>query len=61
MRITIVIGGLTGGGAERVTVNLANAWVERGRQVTLLTVAQNQLARGATRRGVAAPAKFQRT
>lgn len=41
MRITKVIGGLTGGGAERVCVNLANAWVERGRDVTLLTVAQN--------------------
>ena len=41
MRITTVIGGLTGGGAERVCVNLANAWVERGRHVTLLTVAQN--------------------
>lgn len=41
MRITIVIGGLTGGGAERVCVNLANAWVELGRSVTILTVAQN--------------------
>ncbi|HWN11943.1 MAG TPA: glycosyltransferase [Pyrinomonadaceae bacterium] len=41
MRITIVIGGLMGGGAERVCVNLANAWVERGRSVTILTVAQN--------------------
>jgi glycosyltransferase involved in cell wall biosynthesis len=41
MRITLVIGGLGGGGAERVCVNLANAWVERGHQVTLLTVSQN--------------------
>ena len=41
MRITKVIGGLIGGGAERVCVNLANAWVERGRHVTVLTVAQN--------------------
>jgi glycosyltransferase involved in cell wall biosynthesis len=44
MRITMVIGGLGGGGAERVCVNLANAWVERGRQVTILTVAQNSAA-----------------
>ena len=41
MRITLVIGGLGGGGAERVCVNLANAWVERGHHVTLLTVSQN--------------------
>ena len=41
MRITLVIGGLAGGGAERVCVNLANAWVERGRHVTLLTFTQN--------------------
>ena len=38
MRITLVIGGLGGGGAERVCVNLANAWIERGHQVTLLTI-----------------------
>ena len=43
MRITTVIGGLTGGGAERVCANLANAWVDRGLDVTLLTVAQNSL------------------
>ena len=43
MRITTVIGGLTGGGAERVCANLANAWVDRGWDVTLLTVAQNSL------------------
>jgi GalNAc-alpha-(1->4)-GalNAc-alpha-(1->3)-diNAcBac-PP-undecaprenol alpha-1,4-N-acetyl-D-galactosaminyltransferase len=41
MRITLVIGGLAGGGAERVCVNLANAWVERGHHVTVLTVSQN--------------------
>ena len=41
MRITLVIGGLGGGGAERVCVNLANAWVERGHDVTILTVSQN--------------------
>ena len=41
MRITLVIGGLAGGGAERVCVNLANSWVERGHHVTLLTFTQN--------------------
>src|SRR5436190_20826834 len=41
MRITIVIGGLSGGGAERVCVNLANAWIVRGWAVTILTVSQN--------------------
>ena len=40
MRITLVIGGLGGGGAERVCVNLANCWVERGHHVTILTVHQ---------------------
>lgn len=40
----MVIAGLGGGGAERVCVNLANAWVERGRQVTILTVSQNSRA-----------------
>jgi glycosyltransferase involved in cell wall biosynthesis len=44
MRITTVIGGLAGGGAERVCVNLANAWVARGHQVTLLTLAKNLVA-----------------
>jgi glycosyltransferase involved in cell wall biosynthesis len=40
MRITLVIGGLGGGGAERVCVNLANCWAERGHHVTILTVFQ---------------------
>src|SRR5882672_5710359 len=40
MRITIVISGLMGGGAERVCVNLANAWAARGWQVTILTLYQ---------------------
>lgn len=43
MRITLVIGGLGGGGAERVCVNLANAWIERGHHVTVLTVSQNSV------------------
>ena len=41
MRITIVIAGLAGGGAERVAVNLANAWANRGYTPTLLTISQN--------------------
>ena len=41
MRITLVIAGLGGGGAERVCINLANAWVERGHDATLLTISQN--------------------
>ncbi len=39
-RITIVIAGLGGGGAERVCVNLANAWAADGRATTLLTISQ---------------------
>ncbi len=41
MRITLVIAGLGGGGAERVCMNLANAWVARGHQPTILTISQN--------------------
>ena len=41
MRITLVIAGLGGGGAERVCVNLANAWVARGYQPTILTISQH--------------------
>ena len=41
MRITLVIAGLGGGGAERVVVNLANAWASRGYQPTILTISQN--------------------
>ena len=40
MRITLVIGSLRGGGAERVCVNLANAWAARGHQLTILTGSQ---------------------
>jgi glycosyltransferase involved in cell wall biosynthesis len=42
MRITVVIAGLGGGGAERVAVNLANAWSIREHQPTLLTISQNR-------------------
>ena len=41
MRITVCIAGLGGGGAERVAVNLANAWSDRGYRPTLLTISQN--------------------
>ena len=41
MRVTLVIAGLGGGGAERVCVNLANAWIERGYQPTILTISQH--------------------
>jgi GalNAc-alpha-(1->4)-GalNAc-alpha-(1->3)-diNAcBac-PP-undecaprenol alpha-1,4-N-acetyl-D-galactosaminyltransferase len=41
MRITLVIAGLGGGGAERVAVNLANAWSRRGYTSTILTISQN--------------------
>jgi glycosyltransferase involved in cell wall biosynthesis len=37
MRITLVIKNLRGGGAERVCVNLANAWAARGHRLTILT------------------------
>jgi spore maturation protein SpmB len=43
MRITIVVGGLGGGGAERVCVNLVNAWAADGRAVTMLTVTQRSM------------------
>ena len=43
MRITIVIAGLGGGGAERVAVNLANAWSIRDYRPTLLTISQNTI------------------
>ena len=44
MRITLVIAGLGGGGAERVCINLANAWAARAHQTTLLTISQNNRA-----------------
>lgn len=37
-RVTNVIASLSGGGAERVCINLANAWVARGWDVTILTL-----------------------
>ena len=41
MRICLVIAGLGGGGAERMCINLANAWLERGSEPTILTISQN--------------------
>lgn len=40
MRVTLVIAGLGGGGAERICINLANAWAARGKQTTILTILQ---------------------
>jgi glycosyltransferase involved in cell wall biosynthesis len=42
MRITIVIAGLGGGGAERVAINLANAWSTEYTP-TLLTISQKSI------------------
>ena len=44
MRITLVIAGLGGGGAERVCINLANAWAKKDRATTILTISQNKRA-----------------
>lgn len=37
MRITLVIGTLDGGGAERVAANMANYWAAKDWEVTILT------------------------
>lgn len=39
MKLALVISSLTGGGAERVMATLANAWVQQGFQVSLITIA----------------------
>ena len=44
MKITMFIGGLTGGGAERVVCNLASFLVARGHEVTVLTVSAQSKA-----------------
>ena len=38
MHLLISIYGLTSGGAERVTANLANYWAEKGWRITLVTM-----------------------
>lgn len=43
MKITIIISSLSSGGAERVSVNLANAWANRGWDVTIVTFASADL------------------
>ena len=43
MRLTLVIASLGRGGAERTASVLANAWVERGRVVTLITLTQDDV------------------
>jgi len=42
MRLTLVISGLGSGGAERVLCRLADCWVQRGHEVTLLTLSSEQ-------------------
>ncbi len=42
MRITIFIGSISGGGAERVACNLANFFVQKEYSVTMLTMSETQ-------------------
>jgi|SRR5690554_1321966 glycosyltransferase involved in cell wall biosynthesis len=42
MHILFTIRSLSCGGAERVTVNLSNKWIEKGYQVTILTLASKE-------------------
>ncbi len=44
MKITFFISALSGGGAERVTCNLANYMAEQGHQVEILTMAEREPA-----------------
>ncbi len=41
MKITFFIGGLIGGGAERVTCNLSNFLIKRGHEVRILTMSES--------------------
>jgi glycosyltransferase involved in cell wall biosynthesis len=43
LNILIFIHSLSSGGAERVTVNLANHWADKGWQVTIVTLASESL------------------
>lgn len=42
MKVTLLIGSLTGGGAERVVCNLANYLADQGHEITVLTVSDKQ-------------------
>lgn len=42
MKITLLIGSLAGGGAERVVCNLANYLADKGHEITVLTVSDKQ-------------------
>lgn len=42
MKVTIFIGGLSNGGAERVACNLANYLYSKGHEITLLSVAEEE-------------------
>lgn len=46
MKITIFIGGLSGGGAERVACNLANHLSEQNHEITMLTMSDTETAYG---------------
>jgi glycosyltransferase involved in cell wall biosynthesis len=43
MRLTLVIASLGRGGAERTASELANAWAERGEEVTLITLERDDV------------------
>src|SRR6266568_2491949 len=43
MRLAIFIHSMQGGGAERVSASLANAWAERGWEIALITLAPQAL------------------
>ena len=42
MRLALTISSLSAGGAERVLTNLANAWAEKGHDVSLITLSEPQ-------------------
>ncbi len=56
MNITFFIGGLSGGGAERVTCNMANYMNDKGHHVEILTMADDEpsypLSRGIVRKAL---------
>ena len=43
MRLLIFISSMSGGGAERVSANLANHWATKGWDITIVTLAQQSL------------------